>query len=79
MLWSVHSSPRKLRPSGPCMYVVHISSGRAESANLGATCPDLFAAIAVHSAGEYGYTLPFAGGRTTRCRETLDRGEGPIW
>jgi Esterase PHB depolymerase len=63
MLWSVHSSPRKLRPSGPCMYVVHISSGGAESANLGATCPDLFAAIAVHSAGEYGYTLPFAGGR----------------
>ena len=37
------------------IYVAGISSGGGETANLGATYPDVFAAIAVHSGGEYGY------------------------
>jgi len=39
------------------IYVVGISSGGGVVANLGATYPDLFAAIAVHSGGEYGCSL----------------------
>jgi len=35
--------------------VAGISSGGGATANLGATYPDVFAAIAVHSGGEYGY------------------------
>ncbi|HXZ70715.1 MAG TPA: PHB depolymerase family esterase, partial [Streptosporangiaceae bacterium] len=37
------------------IYVAGISSGGGAVANLGATYPDVFAAIAVHSGGEYGY------------------------
>ncbi len=40
------------------IYVVGISSGGGEVAVLGATYPDVFAAIAVHSGGEYGYSVP---------------------
>ena len=40
------------------IYVAGISSGGGAVANLGATYPGIFAAIAVHSGGEYGYTLP---------------------
>jgi len=43
------------------IYVAGISSGGGATANLGATYPDVFAAIAVHSGGEYGYPLPFLG------------------
>jgi poly(3-hydroxybutyrate) depolymerase len=43
------------------IYVTGISSGGGATANLGATYPDVFAAIAVHSGGEYGYPLPFLG------------------
>jgi len=37
------------------IYVAGISSGGGATANLGATYPDIFAAIAVLSGGEYGY------------------------
>jgi poly(hydroxyalkanoate) depolymerase family esterase len=37
------------------IYVAGISSGGGETSNLGATYPDVFAAIAVHSGAEYGY------------------------
>jgi len=37
------------------IYVTGISSGGGETSNLGATYPDVFAAIAVHSGAEYGY------------------------
>jgi len=39
------------------IYVAGISSGGGVVASLGATYPDLFAAIAVHSGGEYGSSL----------------------
>jgi len=41
------------------IYVAGVSSGGGATANLGAAYPDVFAAIAVHSGGEYGYPLPF--------------------
>jgi poly(3-hydroxybutyrate) depolymerase len=41
--------------------VAGISSGGGATANLGATHPDVFAAIAVHSGPEYGYPLPLLG------------------
>ena len=37
------------------IYVAGISSGGGATANLGATYPDVFAAIAIHSGAEYGY------------------------
>jgi len=37
------------------IYVAGISSGGGATSNLGATYPDIFAAIAVLSGGEYGY------------------------
>jgi len=43
------------------IYVGGISSGVGATANQGATYPDLLAAIAVHSGGDYGYPLPFLG------------------
>jgi len=43
------------------IYVAGVSSGGGATANLGAAYPDVFAAIAVHSGGEYGYPLPFLG------------------
>ena len=43
------------------IYVTGISSGGGATANQGGTYPDLFAAIAVCSGGEYGYTLPLLG------------------
>ena len=51
------------------IYVTGISSGGGATANLGATYPDLFAAIAVHSGGEYGYPLPFLG-KQAQARDT---------
>ena len=43
------------------IYVTGISSGGGATANLGATYPDVFAAIAVHSGAEYGYSLGLLG------------------
>jgi len=43
------------------IYVTGISSGGGATANEGGTYPDVFAAIAVCSGGEYGYTLPLLG------------------
>ena len=43
------------------IYVAGICSGGGATANQGATYPGLFAAIVVHSGGEYGYRLPLAG------------------
>ena len=52
------------------IYVTGISSGGGATANLGATYPDLFAAIAVHSGAEYGYPLPFVG-EQAQAREAM--------
>ncbi len=47
------------------IYVAGISSGGGATANLGATYPDIFAAIAVHSGGEYGYSPHLLGAAAT--------------
>ena len=53
------------------IYVTGISSGGGATANLGATYPHLFAAIGVHSGGEYGYPLPFVG-KQAQARDTAE-------
>ncbi len=43
------------------IYVAGISSGGAATSNVGACYPDIFAAIAELSGGEYGYPVPIIG------------------
>ena len=65
------------------IYVAGISSGGGATANLGATYPDVFAAIAIHSGAEYGYLPHLLGaagsrarcpGSSARCPGALERG-----
>ena len=65
------------------IYVAGISSGAGAAVNLGVTYPDLFAAIGVHSGGEYGYRFLFLGEKgqapstlESLCEAKALRGEG---
>jgi poly(hydroxyalkanoate) depolymerase family esterase len=53
------------------IYVAGVSSGGGATANLGACYPEIFAAIGVHSGGEYGYPLPFLGEKA-QARDTVE-------